>query len=340
MISSNTDKQADFVVTYSVREGLLVNGRSMDLATYIASEHGRARLLDTWQSRRLTECPLKSFQIAKYSQAFTEMCKVRQEPYSTTINHALNGTRIDHVPVYSAQSTLFSPTANYILVGGLGGLGRFICTWMVAHGARRLNIISRSGLTTPEAESTHAEITRTGASLSVFRADACDRDTVSSTLSTIRSTGSIKGVFNLAMILSDAPMRSMTGEEWGRALRVKIDSSWILHEETLDDELDHFILFSSIASVCGNRNQGNYNVANTFLNALAEYRQENGRSGVSVALGAMSESWCSPFYGICYLLHFWEPSSVFFRCRLFPSYASPQARSPRKRLSANISPPL
>ena len=92
------------------------------------------------------------------------------------------------------------------------------------------------------------------------------------------------------MILGDAPMASMTGEEWDRALRVKIDSSWILHEETMADELDHFILLSSIASVCGNRNQGNYNVANTFLNALAEYRQGMGRCGISIALGAMSKT--------------------------------------------------
>ena len=312
IISSNTDKQADFVVAYSVREGLLVNGRSIDLATYIASERGRAKLLDTWPSRRLLECPLRSFKISEYSQAFIEMSETRHEPYSVTIDHALNSTKIDHVPIYSAQSTLFSPTANYILIGGLGGLGRFICTWMVAHGARRLNVISRSGLTTPEAQTTHAEITRTGASLSVFRADACDRATVQSILSTIRSTGPIKGIINLAMILGDAPMKSMTGEEWDRALRVKIDSSWISHEETLDDELDHFILFSSIASVCGNRNQGNYNVANTFLNALAEYRQESGRAGVSVALGAMSEFVCFSFTALDTFCLFGKSSSVIF----------------------------
>ena len=287
--SSKTDKEANFMVTYNVSEGLQVNGRCIDITTYLGSERGRARILDTWPSRRLLECPLQSFDIAKYSQAFTEKSKAGQEPYSTTIDHTLNRTQIEYVPIYSPQSLLFSPTANYILIGGLGGLGRFICTWMVAHGARRLNVISRSGLTTPGAKSTHTEITSTGATLSVFRADACDRASVHSTLSTIRSTGPIKGVINLAMVLGDAPMASMTDDEWDRALRVKVDSSWILHEETVDDELDHFILFSSIASVCGNRNQGNYNVANTLLNALAEYRQKNGRTGVSVALGAMSE---------------------------------------------------
>ena len=99
-------------------------------------------------------------------------------------------------------------------------------------------------------------------------------------------------------------MATMTGEEWDRALRVKIDSSWILHEETLDDELEFFVLFSSIASVCGNRNQGNYNVANEFLNALAEYRLGVGRCGVSVALGAMSEFDLLPFtlnFDVCHV---------------------------------------
>lgn len=72
-------------------------------------------------------------------------------------------------------------------------------------------------------------------------------------------------------------------------MRVKIDSSWNLHQETLQDVLDVFILFSSIASVVGNRNQGSYNVANTFLNALAEYRQSLDLPGISIALSAMSK---------------------------------------------------
>ena len=108
-------------------------------------------------------------------------------------------------------------------------------------------------------------------------------------ISDLRQKGPIKGVINLAMVLGDAPMATMTGEKWDRALRVKIDSSWILHQETLKDDLELFILFSSIASVCGNRNQGNYHVANTFLNALAEYRQSINKPGIAIALGAMSK---------------------------------------------------
>ena len=54
------------------------------------------------------------------------------------------------------------------------------------------------------------------------------------------------------------------------------------------ETLDFFIMFSSIG-VFGNRNQGNYDVANAALNALAKYRQSSDRPRISVALGALSK---------------------------------------------------
>lgn len=43
----------------------------------------------------------------------------------------------------------FSADASYLLVGGLGGLGRAISTWMVERGARHLIYLSRSAGSTP-----------------------------------------------------------------------------------------------------------------------------------------------------------------------------------------------
>lgn len=62
-----------------------------------------------------------------------------------------------------------------------------------------------------------------------------------------------------------------------------------MHEETFQDKINFFILFSSIASVLGNRNQANYKVGNDFLNAIARLCRTMGLPGVSVALGATSK---------------------------------------------------
>lgn len=286
VLDTSADLVADFTVCLDSSRGLLVNGKPVDVAKYLGSERGRDAVTQAWRSHSPFNSPLHTFDLPDYRQAY-EIAK--SQPYSTVITH----TQIDkiekHVSFYQDLNTLFSSNGAYVLIGGLGGLGRFVCSWMVNHGAKVLISISRSGVNSPEAQAAYDTVNASSASLQVIEADATDRQAMTSIFHRIRQQTPIKGIVNMAMILGDAPMASMTGSEWDRALRVKIDSSWILHEETLCDNLDYFIMFSSIASVLGNRNQGNYNVGNTFLNALASYRHSMRLPAVSIALGAMTD---------------------------------------------------
>ncbi|KAF1979893.1 KR-domain-containing protein [Bimuria novae-zelandiae CBS 107.79] len=50
--------------------------------------------------------------------------------------------------VVPARQGSFDCNATYILVGGLGGLGRSLITWMAGRGARHIAVISRSGTNT------------------------------------------------------------------------------------------------------------------------------------------------------------------------------------------------
>ena len=47
--------------------------------------------------------------------------------------------------------SILSSDASYILVGGLGGLGRSTALWMADHGAKNLIFVSRSGIAKQEA---------------------------------------------------------------------------------------------------------------------------------------------------------------------------------------------
>ena len=40
----------------------------------------------------------------------------------------------------------------YLLVGGMGGFGRSIATWMAEKGAKKMAFVSRSGSSTPAAK--------------------------------------------------------------------------------------------------------------------------------------------------------------------------------------------
>lgn len=56
----------------------------------------------------------------------------------------------DAIPA-SPTTPIFRQDVSYLLVGGLGGLGRSVATWMVEHGARSLVFLSRSAAS-PENE--------------------------------------------------------------------------------------------------------------------------------------------------------------------------------------------
>ena len=287
VLDDQSDTSADFTVTVSKLNGLLVNRVPIELDRYLRSGHGLQMTIRAWKETRGWISPMRLLDIADYQEAFLEE---PTDPYSTVLIHS-NLEKIENsVATYKKATQLFSSDGAYIIIGGLGGLGRYVCSWMVENGAKRLIAISRNGINSSEAEETFTTINAADASLEVMKADACDRKAVEDTLNQVRQEGPITGVINMAMLLGDAPIADMAGWQWDRALRLKVDSSWTLHEETLDDPLEFFIVFSSIASVLGNRNQAGYNVGNTFLNALASYRRSLGLTAISIALGAMSKS--------------------------------------------------
>ena len=80
----------------------------------------------------------------------------------------------------------------------------------------------------------------------------------------------------------------MTAERFERVLRPKIAGAWNLHLLTRGLPLDHFVLFSSAASLLGSRGQASHAAANAYLDAFAHYRRACGLSALSVNWGPWS----------------------------------------------------
>jgi NAD(P)-dependent dehydrogenase (short-subunit alcohol dehydrogenase family) len=101
-----------------------------------------------------------------------------------------------------ASRTLLRTDASYLLVGGLGGLGRAIALWMVHHGARAIIFASPSGAAKPEANDTVRALEEQGTLVSVFNCDVSDvkrLDTVIHQAS--QSMPPIRGVIQMAMVM-------------------------------------------------------------------------------------------------------------------------------------------
>jgi len=70
-----------------------------------------------------------------------------------------------------------------------------------------------------------------------------------------------------------------------------MEGSFYLHEVSQEAglSLDYFVLFSSTAAALGNPGQSNYASANSFMNALAHYRQSQGLPALSINWGPWGE---------------------------------------------------
>jgi aryl carrier-like protein len=80
---------------------------------------------------------------------------------------------------------------------------------------------------------------------------------------------------------------NMSYEDWTISTKSKVIGSWNLHA-ALGQNLDFFVLLSSLNGIFGGRAQANYAVGNTFKDALAHYRLSRGQMAVSIDLGLMA----------------------------------------------------
>ena len=188
-------------------------------------------------------------------------------------------------PITYQDRQLFEPAKSYLLVGGLGGIGRSLAEWMFRKGARHLAFLSRSGANHGDAEATVDWLKARNVKVDVFAGDVAD---ISVVKSCIRSLGNdLAGIFQAAMVLRDLPFAQMTLEQWQACVTPKVRGTYNLHKATieLNTNLDFFIGFSSASAIVGAKAQANYAAANAYIDALMRQRRQNGLPGTTMNVG-------------------------------------------------------
>ncbi|PSR77536.1 hypothetical protein BD289DRAFT_494214 [Coniella lustricola] len=169
---------------------------------------------------------------------------------------------------------MFSRDKTYLLAGLSGQIGQSLCKFMVAQGAGVVCLTSRHPVID---ERWIASLRQAGGEVKVLPMDVTDRSNVEEVVASIRaSCPQIAGVAHGAMVLSDALFSKMTLEDMKRVLGPKIDGANHLDDIFSGEDLDFFVLFSSVSCAMGNVGQSNYAAANGYLNGLARQRRKRG----------------------------------------------------------------
>lgn len=211
------------------------------------------------------------------------------------------------------QRVGLDPTVSYVVVGGVGGIGKSIVRRLVELGSKNLVLMSRN-----------AEAAENGAFLGELRAkgvnvvarsvDIADSEALAEVAATIEACmPPCKGVIQAAMVLQvrshplnaiifpvtrwvvlltqarsqqDAIVENMTHENYIAATRPKVQGTWNLHGQFRN--LDFFVMLSSLVGIGGNSSQSNYAAGGSFQDALARYRNARGLPAVSLDLGMIA----------------------------------------------------
>lgn len=176
----------------------------------------------------------------------------------------------------------------YLITGGAGGLGFIFAKYLAENFQAKLFLTGRSKLGKKQLDRLHS-LEEFGAEIMYVSADVSLQADVSSLVAECRSRfGRIDGVIHSAGVLRDAYIKNKTSQELDDVFAPKIFGTTYLDEETKEDSLDFFVMFSSLAALAGNVGQCDYSFANHFMDSFASKREllrEKGeRSGRSLSL--------------------------------------------------------
>lgn len=172
---------------------------------------------------------------------------------------------------------MFHTHGTHVVVGGLGGFGLEIVSFLWKHGAEKIIVVSRGS---PKSHQLSSLGSATVSHVDLSRSSVCD-EFISSL------GGSLIGVWHLGMVLNDRLYANMNKEAWDQTVNVKAVISQNLDNSTRrhSPSLERFVLWSSVSSLFGNPGQTNYAYANSVMEGVCLSRREAGYCALAINWG-------------------------------------------------------
>lgn len=143
-----------------------------------------------------TDTPLKIYESTEVVEAFRCM-QMGQHMGKIVIRMPSSGT--DLAVRHRVSTSKFRGDGAYLLVGGMGGLGRSVSTWMAQNGAHHLVFLSRSAGNADRDGRFIDELQSQGCQVQTLRADVTDAQEVMEAIKRIAEP--IRGVLLMTMVL-------------------------------------------------------------------------------------------------------------------------------------------
>ncbi|MFD9630588.1 type I polyketide synthase, partial [Streptomyces violascens] len=216
---------------------------------------------------------------------------------------ALGRRLVRHPQAELPPADAFTARGTVLITGGTGALGAEAARWLARSGADHLLLTSRRGPDAPGAAELAAEIRDLGAEVTIAACDTADRCTLAALLASVPTEHPLTGVVHAAGVGQNASLAETPLDAAAEAMAAKMLGAAHLDSLLDGQDLDFFVLVSSIAGVWGSAGQSAYAAANAYLDALAEHRAARGLPATSVAWGPWADAGMATHEAVTDALH-------------------------------------
>ena len=140
--------------------------------------------------------PIKEFQAVEVEAAMRYMQK-GQHIGKIVVTFPQNPTELEATT--NTRDLVLRPDVSYLSIGGLGGLGRSIASWLVERGARHLIFLSRSAGSVTSEDPYIKELAARGCSVQTFSGSVANMNDVKRVVASAAKP--IAGVLQASMVL-------------------------------------------------------------------------------------------------------------------------------------------
>lgn len=181
----------------------------------------------------------------------------------------------------------------YVLTGGLGGIGTEIAKYLASKNKVNIALINRTEL--PNREKWNdilldnedkrlctkinrvLDIEMLGANVEVIKGDIKNYNDIDLIIKNLKEKyGKINGIVHAAGIAGEGLLDMKSEESFRDVIDPKIRGTKVIDTLTRHENLDFFIMFSSIATLSGGLGIGDYTAANSFLDAYLFNSRKTG----------------------------------------------------------------
>ncbi|MBN2533889.1 MAG: SDR family NAD(P)-dependent oxidoreductase [Spirochaetales bacterium] len=184
------------------------------------------------------------------------------------------------VEIKQSKERLFKENGVYLITGGLGALGIFFARHIIRTCHATIILTGRSAFDDRK-ETIIKELSQQDSNIRYIQSDVSKPEDITVVKKIIHSDyKKIDGIIHAAGSISPHTIMESDFEDFQNSLYAKIQGTVELDHAFADENLEFFILFSSVSAFLGDFGQCSYSIGNNFLDNYCQYRESLREKGI------------------------------------------------------------